>query len=151
LLAALHLLLPGYARKFSMRGQLRPIAEVSRDLGIPVISYPRRWDSVSFYLARDDVRVYTQGEERILIADLRTNPETLAFIKSELYLNEFLGALPTSLQFVPLGRQGQVTMGWIQARKERALDLCARRPMPEGFEALSKDRKWPDAHNFDSE
>ena len=80
-----------------------------------------------------------------LIADLRANPETLAFIKSELYLNEFLRALPTSLQFVPLGRQGQVTMGWVQARKEHRLDLFARRRMPEGFDASQRSQKWPAA------
>ncbi|HEV3117149.1 MAG TPA: glycosyltransferase [Gemmataceae bacterium] len=130
LFAAVHLLLPGYARRFSMRGQVRPIAELSRDLRIPVVSYPRRWDSVSFYLERDDVRVYTAGQQPQLIADLRANREALAFVKSEHYLNEFLRALPRSLQFVPLGRQGQVTMGWVQARKETLLDLFAARTAP---------------------
>jgi dolichol-phosphate mannosyltransferase len=130
LFAAVHLLLPGYARRFSMRGQVRPIAELSRDLRIPVVSYPRRWDSVSFYLERDDVRVYTAGQQPQLIADLRANREALAFVKSEHYLNEFLLALPRSLQFVPLGRQGQVTMGWVQARTETPLDLFVARTAP---------------------
>jgi len=130
LLAAVHLMLPGYARRFSMRGQIRPIAEASRGLHISVISYPRRWDSVSFYLERDDVRVYRQGQERQLIADLRASGESLAFVKSDYYLNAFLRALPKSLQFVPVGRQGHVTMGWVQARDKAALDVFAARVDP---------------------
>jgi hypothetical protein len=126
LFAALYLALPGYARKFSMRGQVRQLALVTRNLQVPVVCYPRRWDSVSFYLARDDVRVYTPADRRRLIADLRANPSTLAFVKSDHSLKELLGALPASLEFVPLGRQGQVAVGWVQARKGAPATLFAR-------------------------
>ena len=111
-------MLPGYARRFSMRGQLRPIADISRRLQMPVVCYPRRWDSISFYLGRDDMRIYSQNQKAQLIADLKENLGTLAFIKSGRFLDEFLQALPESLEFVPLGRQGQVTMGWVQVRRD---------------------------------
>jgi dolichol-phosphate mannosyltransferase len=118
LLLALHLFLPGYARKFSMRGQVRPYAALCRDLQFPVVCYPRSWDSVSFYLQRDDVRVYTPDRRQDLIADLRANPRTLAFIKSDHSLDELLRDLPGSMEFVPDGRQGNVAVGWVRPRLE---------------------------------
>ncbi|TMQ33875.1 MAG: phospholipid carrier-dependent glycosyltransferase, partial [Planctomycetota bacterium] len=116
LFAALHLALPGYARKFSMRGQVRPLAQRSAGAQVPVVCYPRHWDSVSFYLERDDVRIYTADRRPQLMADLRANTETLAFIKSDHSLTEFLRDLPGTLEFVPQGRQGQVTAGWVLPR-----------------------------------
>ncbi len=114
LLIALHLALPGYVQKFSMRGQIRPLVEQAKDSQLPIICYPRRWDSVSFYLRRDDVRVYTADRRRQLVADLQANPRALAFIKSDHSLNELLHDLPESLEFVPRGRQGGVAVGWLR-------------------------------------
>jgi hypothetical protein len=121
LLAALHFALPGYARKFAMRGQVRQFAKLVHDSPIPVVCYPRGWDSVSFYLERDDVHCYSATERRQLIAELRDSPRTLAFIKSDHSLEEFLQDLPGSLQFVPEGGRGYVTVGWVQRRMETPL------------------------------
>ncbi|HMC89468.1 MAG TPA: hypothetical protein VKI17_07960, partial [Gemmataceae bacterium] len=127
LFAALHLVLPGYARKFSMRGQVRPLAEQSNSSQVPVVCYPRHWDSVSFYLARDDVRIYAAGKRPQLMADLRANAQTLAFIKSDRSLSQFLRDLPGTLEFVPQGRQGQVTAGWVLPRRLASPDLVVER------------------------
>jgi len=118
LLAAVLVFLPGYAGRFSMRGQLESAAEASRAHHGLVVCYPRRWDSVSFYLQRNDMRIYTRAEEQKLLNDLETSPRTLAFIKSDRFLPEFLQVLPASLEFVPLGRPGQVAVGWVQPRRE---------------------------------
>jgi dolichol-phosphate mannosyltransferase len=112
LLTALHQVLPGYARRFSMRGQVRRYAAAST----PVVCYPHRWDSVSFYLQRDDVQVYTPERRDRLIADLRRWPETLVYVKSENWLKDLLRHLPPELEFVPDGRQGCVSVGWVRAR-----------------------------------
>jgi dolichol-phosphate mannosyltransferase len=118
LLALVNWSLPGYARRFAMRGQVRPLARLAADKQIPVACYPKMWDSVSFYLSRADVRVYTVSDRSRLIKDLRGNPRTLAFVKSDTSLAEFLGDLPQSLEFVPRGRQGSVTVGWVRRREE---------------------------------
>jgi hypothetical protein len=124
LLAAVHQVLPGYARRFSMRGQVRPHAELCA-ASLPVACYPRRWDSVSFYLRRDDVGVWTAGQRRELVARLRKGP-ALLFVKSGRHLEEFLRDLPPSLEFVPRGRRGNATVGVVRAR--RAVGGLARTP-----------------------
>jgi 4-amino-4-deoxy-L-arabinose transferase-like glycosyltransferase len=127
LMLAVHQLLPGYARKFSMRAQVRPNQNLSADPSISVICYPHGWDSVSFYLRRNDVRVYPPARRQALIADLRSRPKTLVFVKSERYLRELERALPASLEFVPRGRQGNVTAGVVQHRAEVPSTVFAQR------------------------
>lgn len=127
LFLSLHVVLPGYAARFSLREQIEPYAELCQDRDVPIVCYPRRWDSVSFYLGRDDVHVYTKDERRRLIADLRANPQTLAFIKSDHSLDELLRDLPGSMEFVPDGPQGTVTVGWVRPRLEAPAILLAGR------------------------
>ena len=110
-----------------MRGQVCSIASMSCKAQIPVVCYPRRWDSVSFYLRRDDVVVYTAEMRARLMAALRDQARALAFIKSDHSLNEFLRDLPDTLEFVPQGRQGQVTAGWIVPRWQAAGDVLVER------------------------
>jgi dolichol-phosphate mannosyltransferase len=118
LLAGVHLALPGYARRFSIRGQARPLAELTRDPGVAVVSFPRAWDSVSFYLQRSDIRAYGSGERGKLLAELVSRPQTLAFIKGDRSLDDLLHSLPVSIEFVPSGRQGYVRVGWLRRRPE---------------------------------
>src|SRR5262249_18807482 len=118
LFAAVHQLLPGYARRFSLRAQVQPHQEISADPHVPVVCYPRRWDSVSFYLRRNDVQTYPPDQRDQLIAALLARPNTLLFVKSELHLKELLHHLPGSLEFIPYGRQGTVTAGLVQRRAE---------------------------------
>jgi 4-amino-4-deoxy-L-arabinose transferase-like glycosyltransferase len=127
LFLSLQLVLPSYAGRFSLRVQIRPYARLCQDPKIPVVCYPRRWDSVSFYLRRDDVQVYTPDRRQQLITDLRANPKTLAFIKSDHSLNDLLRALPGSMEFAPRGQQGGVTVGWIRPRFEVPATLFAGR------------------------
>jgi dolichol-phosphate mannosyltransferase len=115
-------LLPGYARKFSLRGQVRPLAEEA----LPVVCYPRRWDSVSFYLRRNDVQVYTPDELPQLVEALRTRPETLVFVKTGAPLEALLADLPPGMEFVAQGRQGTLTAGRIRHRPELPASLYAQ-------------------------
>jgi hypothetical protein len=131
LLSAVHGILPGYAHKFSLRAQVRPQQDLGVDPAVPVVCYPHRWDSVSFYLRRDDVRVYTTDQRQHLIADLRSRPSTLVFVKSDdghsQALHDLLRALPASLEFVPRSRHGIVTAGVVQRRSEAPATVIARR------------------------
>jgi dolichol-phosphate mannosyltransferase len=127
LLAAVQLVLPGYARKFSMRGSLRPQAGLGLDPDVPVVCYPRRWDSVSYYLHRNDVRVFPRDQRPELIAQLRARPETLLVVKSDHSLRDVLRDLPASLEFRPRGRRGNVTVGVVRPRREAPAALFADR------------------------
>ncbi|HEV2950440.1 MAG TPA: glycosyltransferase [Gemmataceae bacterium] len=124
---AIQQLLPVYTRKFSMRAQVRPQRLLSEDQQIPVVCYPHGWDSVSFYLRRNDVRVYSSDRRDGLVAELRARPQTLVFVKSEGFLRDLRRALPASLEFVPLGRQGNVTAGIVQSRTEASSTAFACR------------------------
>ena len=132
LFLAIHQLWPGYARKFSLRAQVRPHRELSDDQKIPVVCYPHGWDSVSFYLRRNDVRVYSPARRDSLLAELRSRPQTLVFVKSEGFLRELRRALPASLEFVSLGRQGNVTAGVVQQRTEASSSVYAQRKGERG-------------------
>jgi len=88
------------------------------DATTPVACYPRRWDSVSFYLRRNDVRVYDQAHSAELMTALEKGERTFVFVKTQKHLAEFLGRLPATLEFVPYGRQGNnVTSGWVRKRR----------------------------------
>jgi len=104
-LASAQYLLPSYARRFSLRGQ---IAEHARK-DVPVYSYPRRWDSVSFYLQRGDVQSFTPDLLPQLLEKLTQQPEALLFIKAK--QNALVPCLPPTLAFEPIGRQGALLVG----------------------------------------
>ncbi len=118
LFAGAHETLPGYARKFGLRGQVRRHLGLVAEQQLPVICYPHRWDSVSFYLRRNDVKTYAPSERGRMLRDLRAHEQTLVFIKSAGHLSDVLRELPGSLEFVPFERQGgNVTSGIIRRRQ----------------------------------
>src|SRR5262249_35331030 len=79
LLAASHLGFPPSHRHFGLRGQVRRHADLARRMA--VVCYPRRWDSLNFYLERD-VACFGLGERDQLVAQFR-NKETLLFVKND--------------------------------------------------------------------
>ncbi len=107
-------LLPAYHRKFALRGQVRRHQESAATL--PVACYPKHWDSISFYLQRSDVKVYTPAERDQMGAELEHQGATLVFIKN-LHFPEFVAALPASLEFVPCRRQGTNVRSGVVCRK----------------------------------
>jgi dolichol-phosphate mannosyltransferase len=115
-----------YSRQYALRGHLRSDARLARTPGLPVVCYPRRWESVSFYLPQADVHVYTPGQRRELLDDLRSRPQTLVLVQSAA-LGDLLKALPPAAEFVPRGRPGAVTAGWVRIHPEAPAFLFARR------------------------
>jgi hypothetical protein len=126
LFAGVYGVLPGYARKFSLRGQVRPLAGAEESESLPVACYPRRWDSVNFYLRRDDVRVYGPAELPALVEALRSRRETLVFVKTGAPLDALRAGLPPGMEFVPQGRPGTLTVGRVRYRLEAPAALYAR-------------------------
>jgi dolichol-phosphate mannosyltransferase len=131
LLGGLHQVLPGYERKFSLRTQVRPQRARTHDPLVPVVCYPRRWDSVSFYLLRDDVQVFRPERRAELVRRLHGSAETLVFVKSDTAdarpLGDLLRDLPPWLEFVPQGSPGIVTAGLVRRRAEAPSAVLARR------------------------
>jgi hypothetical protein len=121
------LVLPSYARRFSLRAPLRQQAGLCADPAVPVACYPRGWDSVGFYLRRSDMRVFTPAECDDLIALLRAQPSTVLVVKSDGALEDLLKALPGSVEFVPCGRRGGVTVGQVRPRRVAPETLFAQR------------------------
>jgi 4-amino-4-deoxy-L-arabinose transferase-like glycosyltransferase len=121
-------LLPAYNRQFALRGDLQANAAWRDRPSIPVVCYPQRYDSVSFYLPHANVRVFTLNQRAELLASLRDHPETLLLIKSGRLLQELLDELPGSMVFVTSGKpQGAVTVGWVRNRAEPPAVLTAER------------------------
>ncbi|HEY7156620.1 MAG TPA: glycosyltransferase [Gemmataceae bacterium] len=119
---------PAYNRQFALRDQLPSEAALTAR-GAPVVCYPQRWDSVSFYLPHADVLVYTREQCHQLLADLRSRPRTLLLVKSGKVLDELLRELPTSIEFVPHSRSGAVTAGWVRPRPEPRKALLHEQPL----------------------
>jgi dolichol-phosphate mannosyltransferase len=129
LLVGIHQLLPAYHRRFALRRQVLVHQSLAADRLLAVACYPHRWDSVSFYLRRDDVREYNPGRRAQFIADLRARPRTLIFVKSQHYLNDLLRSFPSSLEFVPCQRRGAViTSGLVRSRTKVPGQVLAQLP-----------------------
>jgi hypothetical protein len=121
LLIGIYAILPGYTRRFSMRGQIRPLAVERIDASLPVACYPRGWDSVSFYLQREGVQVYKADERERLLADLAGARLTLLFVKTSRTVPDLIRDLPEDLEFVVQGRQGTIRVGLVRPRSDRQM------------------------------
>jgi 4-amino-4-deoxy-L-arabinose transferase-like glycosyltransferase len=132
LVAGAQFLLPAYNRQFALRADLQAYAAWSDRSTVPVVCYPQRYDSVSFYLPHARVRVFTADQRPQLIDALRDHPETLLLVKSGRVLNELLDELPPTMEFVTRGKpKGAVTVGWVRNRTEPPVRMMAlRSPSP---------------------
>jgi 4-amino-4-deoxy-L-arabinose transferase-like glycosyltransferase len=118
LFAAAEWLLPAYAQKYSLRAQVAPQADACTG-GAPVMCYPHRWDGVSFYLQRGDVRVFGPAQLGDMVSALGEQPLTLVVVKSDGSLERLLDALPESLEFEQCSRQDPVVVGWVRRRQDQ--------------------------------
>jgi 4-amino-4-deoxy-L-arabinose transferase-like glycosyltransferase len=108
--------LPRYHNRYVLRQQVRAQLDVAQDGKTPIICYPKRWDSISFYLGRA-VGVYTPLQKEALVLELQTQGRALLFVRRGGALQELLHALPEGWEFSPRGAQGQnVATGIVQAR-----------------------------------
>jgi hypothetical protein len=71
---------------------------------------------VSYYLQRNDVRVFRPGQLADMVAALRGQRQCLVVVKEDASLDRFRRALPGSLEFVLCGRQHPVAVGWVRRR-----------------------------------
>lgn len=107
------LLQPAYNQQFALRDQLRSPVIPDAQEPLSIVCYPQRWDSVSFYRPRAEVRVYSRDQLQQLLADLRSRPRTLLLVRSGKHLDELLREWPGSVDFVTRGQPGIAVACWV--------------------------------------
>jgi dolichol-phosphate mannosyltransferase len=117
LLGAVQILLPNYYRRFSMREQVQSLLDDTYHPQLPVACYPHHWDSIAFYLQRQDVRSYSRDGRDRLLADLERWPTTLVFVKSGPAFEDLLHKLSPRLEFISCGQSRTVTAGVVRRRE----------------------------------
>ncbi len=113
LFVAAELVLPWYADRYSVRASIAPHRAEEAEA---VVCYPHIWDGVSYYLQRDDVRVFRAAELPEMMSALQQQRQSLVVVKADASLERFLAALPTVLEFVPCHSQYPVAVGWVRQR-----------------------------------
>lgn len=99
--------LPAYAERFSLKREVEAAGKET-PATMPVVCFPRGWDSVSFYLKRGDVAVFTQADGSRLVDFLQTHHETRVFLRDGDISRKFLDELPCSLGYSERARQGNM-------------------------------------------
>lgn len=114
-LGAICFLLPDYNRKYALRGSIRRYVELCHEQKLRVYSFPRQWDSISFYLQKD-VNYFRDNELQQLYERLQSE-SALVVLKRGSAEREFLSNLPIELEFIPFPDQRQKTVvGLVQPR-----------------------------------
>ena len=115
MLVAVFVFLPGYAEKYSLRAELRRHAAACGFAHSPIFCYPRGWDSVNFYLGRDDVRAFKPEELDLLLVELSEVPGAVVFARTG-SAGAIQQRLPAWMAWEPLGRPGHLTMARVVPR-----------------------------------
>lgn len=141
LVCALNIWLPPYHDRFALRQAVRSgLVEATLPTGaarptgttrpadaarmeavpisgaVPVYSYPRRWDSVSFYLQRQDVHRFTSAEVSKLVGELQQVGYAAFVVKTE-SLAGLLAHFPADLHFEPRWQTGWLTTGIVRSTR----------------------------------
>jgi 4-amino-4-deoxy-L-arabinose transferase-like glycosyltransferase len=119
--------LPAHHRAYSLREVVQR-GQAGLAPGVPVYCYPHRWDSVNFYLQRDDLRIYEPDRLPEMIGSIRAQAEALVFVKAGSAWEELRRSLPASLELSPCG-PGAGAIG--------AYRLCRRGPGNEQGPAIA--------------
>ncbi|MBI2807542.1 MAG: glycosyltransferase [Planctomycetes bacterium] len=111
--------LPDYHARFGLRRQMEIVAEYEQDEELPILSYPKRYDSIAFYSGRRQIDSYTPAELAKFMHDLQAHGKALVFVRREGSLRELLGALPDHLEVEILNsRDDFVVVGLVRPRKD---------------------------------
>jgi 4-amino-4-deoxy-L-arabinose transferase-like glycosyltransferase len=114
LLAAVIVLLPAYNEKFGLKSSVQRYTEERA----PVVCYPHSWDSVSFYLKRGDVHIYSIEQKDELLAFLEQQEHTLILVRAGGIAEKLLHELPRTVSFTLDRKVGSVLIGWVELRIE---------------------------------
>ncbi|HZZ78299.1 MAG TPA: hypothetical protein VFE62_07260, partial [Gemmataceae bacterium] len=107
--------LPAYHERFGLRRQVEIASEYEQEEPLPIISFPKRWDSIGFYTHRE-VIVHASDIDSLL-RDLKGHREVLIFVRRE-SLESLRGALPTDLEWQSLGSEDDFIVVGVVRRRE---------------------------------
>jgi 4-amino-4-deoxy-L-arabinose transferase-like glycosyltransferase len=110
--------LPEYHDRFGLRRQVEISSAYEQEEDLPILSYPKRWDSIGFYAKRTDVQVYGPNEFARLVHDLEICRRAIVFIRRDDSFSNLRNALPPHLEAQPLGREADFVMV-VQVRPRR--------------------------------
>jgi dolichol-phosphate mannosyltransferase len=109
--------LPAYHDRFGLRRQVEISAEYEQEEPLPILSYPKRWDSIGFYAQRNDIESCTDIDQ--LVRDLRAHGRALVFVRRDESLRELLDRLPAEMEIEQLGREADyVVVGLVRMRQK---------------------------------
>jgi 4-amino-4-deoxy-L-arabinose transferase-like glycosyltransferase len=127
LFLAVNQLSPPYARKYSLRNQIRRVQVHTQSETIRVASYPKAWESISFYLPDVPLTIYSLDRNESLIADLKKNGDTVLFVKSGKTLEDLQHSLPAEMVFQFQGTQAGVVVGRLRAPGKAFMQYVTRK------------------------
>jgi 4-amino-4-deoxy-L-arabinose transferase-like glycosyltransferase len=105
--------MPRYTREFSIAEVVKAVNDVPAN--VPIVCYGQSWDSVGFYLQRNNV-VTLLGERRAELTSIAgQNERTLVFISNKSAGDDFAACLPPGRMFVPIAENRQTRVGWINS------------------------------------
>jgi dolichol-phosphate mannosyltransferase len=109
--------LPAYHDRFGLRRQVEISSEYEQEEPLPILSYPKRWDSIGFYAQRNDVKSCTDIDQ--LVHDLHVHGRALVFVRRDESLRELLDRLPAEMEIEQLGREADyVVVGLVRMRQK---------------------------------
>jgi dolichol-phosphate mannosyltransferase len=110
--------LPEYHERFGLRRQVEIAAEYEQEESLPIVTYPKRWDSVGYYSQRTNVESYTPADFAQLMYELQRHGKAIVFVKREESLRDLQKALPEHLEVELLGREDDfVVVGLVRPRE----------------------------------
>jgi 4-amino-4-deoxy-L-arabinose transferase-like glycosyltransferase len=109
----------GYASRHTLEGIAHAARHWPGTEGYPVVSYLRQWPSASFYLRREQVGFFDEGQLPGLIDYLGRQPGALVLVERGPPLEELLAALPHRLETTVRlpEREGQAALVVVRARR----------------------------------
>jgi 4-amino-4-deoxy-L-arabinose transferase-like glycosyltransferase len=107
--------LPAYHDRFGLRRQVEISSEYEQEEPLPILTFPKRWDSIGFYARRADVVSRTDIND--LVRDLRAHGKALVFVPRDGPLRSLLDRLPADMEIDLLGREADfVAVGLVRIR-----------------------------------
>lgn len=116
LFVGIQVFLPAYNDLFSLRGRLRRMASVAEREGKPIVCYPQRYESLSFYLPAGQVQVFGPSQKREMLEHLRQHPGTMLLVKSGPVLQQLRAELPPGIEYRTAESRASIQIGRIVTR-----------------------------------
>lgn len=107
--------LPAYHDRFGLRRQVEIASEYEQEEPLPILTYPKRWDSIGFYAGRTDIASHADLDQ--LVRDVRLRGKAILFMRRDESLRTFLERLPAEMEIDMLGRSSDyIVVGVVRMR-----------------------------------